>query len=289
MANQADFNVRTMCRVLKVSAAGYYGWRDRAPSTRCLANAVLTERIREIHHESGESYGMPRVRAELLEQGHPTSRKRVARLMRLARIRGISRRRGFMVTTQRDLRQRPAPDLVNRKFVANGPNELWVADMTYVPTWAGFVYLAVVLDVWSRRVIGWSIGQSMTADLVVAALNMALSQRRPDSVIHHSDQEQPIHQHYVRHALPSDGGSAIDGIGRRCLRQCDGRELLRQPGVRTDRPPQFPKLHRGSNRIVHLDRRLVQPAAPALGTHLSLADQLRKEPCRPQRTATAPS
>ena len=81
MANQADFNVRTMCRVLKVSAAGYYGWRDRAPSTRCLANAVLTERIREIHHESGESYGMPRVRAELLEQGHPTSRKRVARLM----------------------------------------------------------------------------------------------------------------------------------------------------------------------------------------------------------------
>ena len=108
--------------------------------------------------------------------------------MRLARIRGISRRRGFMVTTQRDLRQRPAPDLVNRKFVANGPNELWVADMTYVPTWAGFVYLAVVLDVWSRRVIGWSIGQSMTADLVLAALNMALSQRRPDSVIHHSDQ-----------------------------------------------------------------------------------------------------
>ena len=188
MANQADFNVRTMCRVLKVSAAGYYGWRDRAPSTRCLANAVLTERIREIHRESGESYGMPRVRAELLEQGHPTSRKRVARLMRLARIRGISRRRGFMVTKQRDLRQRPAPDLVNRKFVANGPNELWVADMTYVPTWAGFVYLAVVLDVWSRRVIGWSIGQSMTADLVVAALNMALSQRRPDSVIHHSDQ-----------------------------------------------------------------------------------------------------
>jgi transposase InsO family protein len=120
------------------------------------------------------------VRAELLEQGHRASRKRVARLMRLARIRGISRRRGFVVTTQRDPRQRPAPDLVNRKFVANGPNELWVADMTYVPTWAGFVYLAVVLDVWSRRVIGWSISPSMTADLVLAALNMALAQRRPD-------------------------------------------------------------------------------------------------------------
>jgi putative transposase len=131
---------------------------------------------------------MPRVRAELLEQGHRASRKRVARLMRLASIRGISRRRGFVVTTQRDPRQRPAPDLVNRKFAADGPNQLWVADMTYVATWTGFVYLAVVLDVWSRRVVGWSIGQSMTADLVLAALNMALSQRRPASVIHHSDQ-----------------------------------------------------------------------------------------------------
>ncbi len=188
MANQADFNVRTMCRVLKVSAAGYYGWRIRAPSRRRLANAVMTERIREIHRESGASYGMPRVRAELMEQGHPASRKRVATLMRRAGLRGISRRRGFVVTTRRDSQQRPAPDLVNRRFVANGPDELWVADMTYVPTWAGFIYLAVVLDVWSRRVIGWSIGQSMTADLVLAALNMALSQRRPEGVIHHSDQ-----------------------------------------------------------------------------------------------------
>jgi putative transposase len=135
-----------MCRVLKVSASGYYAWRDRAPSPRRLANAVLIERIGEIHRDSGESYGMPRVRAELLEQGHRASRKRVARLMRLASIRGISRRRGFVVTTQRDPRQRPAPDLVNRKFVANGPNQIWVADMTYVATWTGFVYLAVVLD-----------------------------------------------------------------------------------------------------------------------------------------------
>jgi len=188
MANQADLNVRTMCRVLKVSASGYYAWRDRSPSPRRLANAVLTEQIREIHRVSGESYGMPRIRAELLEQGHSASRKRVARLMRLASIRGISRRRGFVVTTQRDPRQRPAPDLVNRKFAANGPNQLWVADMTYVPTWTGFVYLAVVLDVWSRRVVGWSIGQAMSADLVLAALNMAISQRRPASVIHHSDQ-----------------------------------------------------------------------------------------------------
>ncbi|VTU28613.1 putative transposase OrfB [Variovorax sp. SRS16] len=108
--------------------------------------------------------------------------------MRVNAIRGVSRRRGFIVTTRRDQRQPPAPDLVKREFIACGPNELWVADMTYVPTWAGFIFLAIVLDVWSRRVVGWVIGEQMTADLVLAALNMALQPRKPDGVIHHSDQ-----------------------------------------------------------------------------------------------------
>ena len=188
MANQADLSVRTMCRVLGVSASGFYAWRERAPSPRSIANAVMTERIRQIHRDSYESYGMPRVRAELMEHGVRISRQRVARLMREARIRGISKRRGFVVTTQRDKRQMPAKDLVNRRFVANGPNQLWVADMTYVPTWMGFLYLAVVIDVWSRRVVGWAMGERMTADLVLTALNMALEQRKPKGVIHHSDQ-----------------------------------------------------------------------------------------------------
>ena len=187
-ANQADANVRAMCRVLQVSASGYYAWRDRAPSARTVANAVLSERIRQVHIDSHHTYGMPRVRAELLDQGVAVSRKRVARLMQANGIRGISRRRGFTVTTRRDGKQRPAPDLVRRKFEADGANQLWVADMTYVPTWAGFIYLAVVLDVWSRRVVGWAIGESMTAELVLAALNMALQQRKPSEVIHHSDQ-----------------------------------------------------------------------------------------------------
>ena len=187
-ANQADANVRTMCRVLEVSASGYYAWRERAPSERALANAVLTERIRQVHADSHHSYGMPRVRAELFEQGVVVSRKRVARLMRQHAIRGISRRRAFTVTTRRDKAQRPAPDLVQRKFEASGPNQLWVADMTYVPTWAGFIYLAVVLDAWSRRVVGWAIGQTMATELVLSALDMALQQRRPEGVIHHSDQ-----------------------------------------------------------------------------------------------------
>lgn len=187
-ANQASFPVRRLCRVLQVSPSGYYAWLDRPLSQRGLDDAVLSERIRTIHAASDGNYGSPNIHAELRDGGTRVGRKRVARLMRVAGLRGVSRRRGFVVTTQRDREQRPAPDLVERKFVADGPNQLWVADMTYVPTWAGFIFLAIVLDVWSRRVVGWAIGEQMTADLVLAALNMAITQRRPTEVIHHSDQ-----------------------------------------------------------------------------------------------------
>jgi putative transposase len=177
-----------MCQTLKVSASGYYGWLDRPPCAREQANAVLKPRIHEAYQASDCTYGMPRIRAELLDQGIRASRKRIARLMRQEHWRGVSRRRSFCVTTERDKRQRPAPDLVNRKFVATDINQLWVADMTYIPTWAGFLYLAVVTDVFSRKVVGWAFGERMTADLVIQALNMALLTRRPQSVIHHSDQ-----------------------------------------------------------------------------------------------------
>lgn len=187
-ANQAILPVKTMCRVLGVSPSGYYDWAQRGPSARALANAALTETIRGVHQASDETYGMPRVRAELREMGLAVSRKRVARLMRAAHLRGISRRRGFTMTTQRDRRQRPAPDLVNRQFHASQPDRLWVADMTYIPTWAGFLYLSVVIDACSRKVVGWAMGEQMTAELVLAALNMALHMRRPEAVIHHSDQ-----------------------------------------------------------------------------------------------------
>ena len=169
-ANQADLPVHTMCRVLQVSASGYYAWRQRAPSPRSIANAVLTERIRAIHADSDGTYGMPRVRAELIEQGQCVGRKRVARLMRSTKLHGVSRRRGFTVTTRRDRAQPQAPDLVRRRFVAEAPDTLWVADMTYVPTWAGFIFLAVVIDAWSRRVVGWAMGERMTAELVLAGL-----------------------------------------------------------------------------------------------------------------------
>ena len=186
-ANRAAFPVRKLCQVLKVSPSGYCPWRERPASRRALANAVLTERIRAIHSASDGSYGSANIHAELRDEGTRVGCKGVARLMRVARIRGASRRRGSMVTTWRDPGRPAAPDLVQRQFQAAGPNRLWVADPTYVPTWAVFIFVAIVVDVWSRPVVGWSIGEQTTAELVLAALHRAITQRRPGGVIHHSD------------------------------------------------------------------------------------------------------
>ena len=187
-ANQAVFSIATMARVLGVSSSGFYAWVDRPLSHRAQANCLLTEQIREIYEMSDATYGMPRVFAELRDRRIVASRKRIASLMRRAGIKGVSRRRGFCVTTQRNPSEAKAPDLVKRQFTATAPNQLWVADMTYIPTWVGFVYLAVVIDVFSRKVVGWAFGEQMTSDLVIAALNMALLTRKPEAVIHHSDQ-----------------------------------------------------------------------------------------------------
>jgi len=176
-----------MCRVLGVSTSGYYAWQKRPASRRAQEDGVLLRQIRTIHETSRQSYGVPRVHRELHEDGVAVGRDRVARLMRRAGLRGISRRR-FVTATLRDEAARPAPDLVQRRFKAGGSNQLWVADITYVPTWAGFLYLAVVLDVWSRKVVGWKMATHLRTELVLDALHMAIQQRRPTSVIHHSDQ-----------------------------------------------------------------------------------------------------
>jgi putative transposase len=176
-----------MCRVLEVSTSGYYAWRKRAPSRRARVDAELTEQIRQIHQWSRGTYGVPRIHAELADSGVHVGRKRIARLMQAAGLQGISRRK-FVRTTQRDRSTRPAPDLINRDFTVPGPDRLWVADITYVPTWANFLYLAVVLDAWSRRIVGWAMATKARTQLVLDALNMALKQRRPTNVIHHSDQ-----------------------------------------------------------------------------------------------------
>ncbi len=187
-ANQAAFPIAAMARVLGVSEAGYHAWRRRPPSARATADAALLRRIRTVQAVSRGTYGAPRVHAELRAEGQPVGRKRIARLMREAGLAGVSRRKGTRATTRRDAGARPAPDLVERDFTATAPDQLWVADITYVPTWTGFLYLAVVLDAFSRRVVGWAMANHLRADLVLAALDMAVGRRRPDGVIHHSDQ-----------------------------------------------------------------------------------------------------
>jgi len=185
-AYQAEFKVTRMAEVLRVTTQGFYAWLKREPSAHSQRDRELLEEIRIIHAQSRGTYGAPRIHAELKAQGWPVGRKRVARLMREAGLVGVTRRR--FKTTMRSARQRPAPDLVDRDFSATGPDQLWVADITYVRTWTGFLYLAVVLDVWSRRVVGWAMSSRMPAGLVVNALRMALGTRRPEVVIHHSDQ-----------------------------------------------------------------------------------------------------
>jgi len=182
------FSIRAMCRVLEVSPSGYYAWRRRVVSVRKREDEGLQQRIRTIHLLSRQTYGAPRIHMELREEGTRVGRKRVARLMRDAALRGVCRRR-WITTTRRDPSARPAPDLVDRQFVANRANQLWVADITYVPTWAGFLFVAVVLDVWSRKIVGWAMATHLRTSLVTAALDMAIAQRAPAGVIHHSDQE----------------------------------------------------------------------------------------------------
>ncbi len=173
--------------MLDVSTSGFYAWRTRQPSARDIADDELAGVILGIYAVSRDTYGRPRIHAELRLHEICVSRKRVRRLMHEYGLVG-AHRRGFIVTTRRDLDARPAPDLVDRNFKADAPNELWVADITYVPTWSGFLYLAVVLDVFSRRIVGWSMSPSLHTRVVLDALSMAVHNRRPDAVIHHSDQ-----------------------------------------------------------------------------------------------------
>jgi putative transposase len=189
-AQRASFSVPLMCRVLGVSRSGYYDWKDRPPSHRSREDAALTKRIHEIHHRSRATYGSPRVHAELKALGIHCARKRVARLMRKAGLKGCLRGRRKRGTTRRDGSAMPAPDLVCRNFAAVAPNRLWVADITYIKTEEGFLYLSFVLDAYSRRrLVGWAMATHLRTELVVDALQMAIWRRKPaPGLIHHSDQ-----------------------------------------------------------------------------------------------------
>jgi putative transposase len=180
--------VAVLCKTLGVSTSGFYAWLIRPPSAHRRRDEELATKIKAIHLASRETYGVPRVHFELREvHSERVGGKRVARLMRQNGLEGASRRKKYH-TTKRNKDARPAPDLVEREFTADAPNKLWIADITYIPTWSGFLYLSVVVDVWSRRVIGWAMASHLRTSLILDAFDMAVQTRAPLDVIHHSDQ-----------------------------------------------------------------------------------------------------
>lgn len=186
--NRADHTVKMMCEVLKLSRTSYYKWLKRGESERERRDRELIDHILRIHRETRGIYGAPRIHTELRTNGIKVGKKRVARLMREVGICGVTRRKKWR-TTIRDRKARPAPDLVEREFRAAEADQLWVADITEIPTRSSKLYLAAIIDVWSRKVVGWSMSPRIPAELVVEALEMAMERRGyPHGVIHHSDQ-----------------------------------------------------------------------------------------------------
>jgi putative transposase len=187
-AERAEHSISRLCKVLGVSRVGFYAWRTRPRSARELRDRELEQLIKAVFVGSRETYGAPRVHAELRARGVRISKKRVARLTRRLELEGVSRRGKRRRTTTPDPAAPPAPDLVKRNFVAERPDQLWLADITYLPTYEGWLFLAVVMDVCSRKIVGWAMRQDLKADLVVDALGMAVARRRPKpGLVHHSD------------------------------------------------------------------------------------------------------
>lgn len=187
-AHLGEYPVAVMCRACLVSTSGFYTWQDRAPSDRALENETLVAEMRVVHRKYRESYGSPRMREELVGRGHQCSEGRVERLMRNEGIAAKPRKK-FVKTTDSDHGLAVAPNVLERDFTPQGPNQVWASDITYIRTLCGWLYLAVTLDLFSRRVVGWATGSSIDAALVARALRMAVESRRPGRrLIHHSDQ-----------------------------------------------------------------------------------------------------
>jgi len=194
-----------MCRLLSVSPSGYYAWRDRLECARVQRDRDLLEKIRSIHEASKGVYGSPRVHAELVAQGVHVGRHKVAQIMHLARLKGCPKRR-YRTTTQRDPTHRVAHNLLKQDFTADGPDQRWASDITYIATRQGWLYLAVTMDLFSRRIVGWSMDRWMSRHLVVDALRMAIDARQPTGqLIHHSDRGGQYSSDDFRNELASNG------------------------------------------------------------------------------------
>ena len=185
--HRGQYPVTLMCRVLQVSPSGFYSWLSRPESRRAKEDKVIKLRLIEAYRKSDGTYGSPRLLLDLVDEGFEIGRKRVQRLMREEGIVGVHRRRQRVSLTKQDESQTPAPDLIERDFKASAPNQKWVADITYIATDEGWLYLAIIMDLYSRRIVGWSMAETLEATIVKDALAMALSHRRPDALVHHSD------------------------------------------------------------------------------------------------------
>lgn len=216
-ANQACYPVQVMCRLLKVSRSGFYAWDERPLSTRAREDIALTALIHGIHRRSKGAYGAPCIHAELADDhGVHVGCKRVARLMRAAGFFGATPQR-FMRTTAADPMAERAKDLVDRQFSADEPNRLWVADITYIPTWAGFLYLAIVLDVCSRRIVGWAMETYLRTELVLQCAEHGIGPAPARGSNPPFRPGLPVHQLHIRQAVPRNGRHAVSGHGWRCV------------------------------------------------------------------------
>ncbi len=216
---KALYDLTVLCRLLKVSRSGFYAWLRRPLSARAIADQVLTEQIRAAYDDNRQVYGSPRIHAELADAGVRVGKKRVARLMRKAEIVGCHRRKRSFSITKQNPKAEAAPDLVDRKFIATRPNQLWVADVTYVPTVEGWLYLACVTDVFSRLIVGWSMASHRKTGLVVDAVTMAVVRRggHVPGVIHHSDRGGEYTSHQLERELRRHGALASMGSVADCF------------------------------------------------------------------------
>ena len=247
-AEKAEHTISRLCTVLGVTRAGYYAWRRRGPSLRQLGDDELARLIVQIYDGSHQTYGAVRVNDELRDEHEiRVGRKRVARLMRQLGIKGIPGQGRTRRTTIPDAKAPPAPDLVERHFTAERPNALWLADITYVPTLEGWLFLGVVMDMYSRKIVGWSMRDDLKADLVVDALAMAITRRRPPpGLVHHSDSGSQYTSLDVRQDAARVRPARLDGLPRRRLRQRRLRELHLDVEARVDQAAPLPKPRPGT-------------------------------------------
>ena len=283
------FPVAILCRVLAVSPSGYYASQGRPASLHARRDQDLSERIASIHHGSRRRYGSPRVHADLKASGDRVGCKRVARLMRENKLVARCRRR-FRTTTDSKHSFPIAPNVLERNFTALRPNQSWVTDITFLWTQQGWLYLAVILDLFSRRVVGWATSRNVDRHLALAALAMALRQRRPGSgLVHHSDRGSTYASDDYRKALEAGQHRMQHEPEGRLLGQRRGRELLRVPQARDGRHRRPRKLGGSQHFHWRVHRRFLQPLPPSFGAQLQQPDRIRADTLSEESSVTKPS